>query len=207
MVGSGSSPRKPETGGSVDGFEHEKPIFNRPDRKTHQNFSSPPIGVGSWPHFVRSVEIRWDLVEIWPDLVEIRRDLTQSLQLTLRIGLISLRSRQISLRSGLISLRSAKISLRSGQIQQKPEILAKSGDDFCKIRRWFTQFETDRYPTGNWWHPTTRSATFGESATGPGLGDPKWSGRFQVGHKPDPWTGLVKSDYMTWHVGGVWKCV
>ena len=84
-----------------------------------------------------------------------RRIYSRSAEISSRSGLILLRSRriysrsaEISSRFGLISLRSAKISLRSGQIQQKPKILAKSGDDFCKIRRPFTQSETDQYPTG-----------------------------------------------------------
>lgn len=36
MVGGRSQPPKLETGESVDGFEHENHIFNRPDRKMHQ---------------------------------------------------------------------------------------------------------------------------------------------------------------------------
>ena len=35
-VGGGSPPIKPETGGAIDGFAHEKPIFNQPNRETHR---------------------------------------------------------------------------------------------------------------------------------------------------------------------------
>ena len=77
MVGGGSSPLKIEISGSVDGFKYEKLIFNRPNRKTNQNFCSPPIGVVSRSDFVRSVEIQWDLIEIWPDLFEIHQDLLE----------------------------------------------------------------------------------------------------------------------------------
>ena len=98
-VGNESSPLKPKTDRSVDEFEHEKPIFNWPDRKTHWNFCSPLIGVVSGSDFVWSVEIWRDLVEIWPDLFEIQPVLVE-----------------ISSRSNLISLRSTKISLRPDQI-------------------------------------------------------------------------------------------
>ena len=131
--------------------------------------------------FVWSVEILRELVEIWPDLFKISLDLFE-----IQPDLV-----EISSRSNLISLRSTKISLRPDQIQQKLEISAKSGDDFYKIWQRFTQTEIDWYPTRNRWHLTTRIATFDGSATGPSSRDLKWSGRFQVGYKPDSWTDLA----------------
>ena len=131
--------------------------------------------------FVWSVEILRELVEIWPDLFKISLDLFE-----IQPDLV-----EISSRSNLISLRSTKISLRPDQIQQKPEISAKSDDDFYKIWQRFTQIETDWYSTRNRWHLTTRTATFDGSTTGPSSRDLKWSDRFQVGHKSDPWTNLA----------------
>ena len=66
---------------------------------------SPSIEVARWYDFVRSVEIRRDLVDIWPDHFEIGLDLVEICQDLFKFG--------------LSSLRSAKLSSKSGQIQQK----------------------------------------------------------------------------------------
>ena len=147
----------------------------------------------TWPENSSEFLFSVDLSGHRSDFVLSPRVTLRSCRIFSRFGLISLRSPriysrsvEISSRSGLISLRSTKISLRSGQIQQKPKILVKSDDNFCKIRQPFTQSETDQYPTGTWWHPTTRTVAFSGSVAGPGLGDPIWSGRFRVGHKLNP---------------------
>ena len=67
-IGGGSPPIKPETGGSVDGFEHEKPIFNRSDWETHRKMVT----------FVLCrfyTKISPDLFKIRPNLIGIRQDL------------------------------------------------------------------------------------------------------------------------------------
>ena len=67
-TGNGSPPIKLKTGGSVDGFEHEKPIFNRPDRETHRKMVTSILR-----RFY--TKISSDLFEIWLDLVKIHQDL------------------------------------------------------------------------------------------------------------------------------------
>ena len=73
---------------------------------------SPSIEVARWYDFVRSIEIRQDLVDIWPDLFEISPDLFE-------IGPDLIEICQDLFKFGLSSLRSAKLSSKFGQIQQK----------------------------------------------------------------------------------------
>ena len=95
-VDGGSLPPKLEIGGSVDGFEHENPIFNRSNWKIHWNLLFSADLRVRWSDFVRFVEIRQDLAwSLW-DLAWSLWDPPRSLQDLIR----SNRNQQISAKSG-----------------------------------------------------------------------------------------------------------
>ena len=107
------------------------------------------------------VEIRWDLVDIWPDLFEICWDL-------------------IEIRWDLVEICPDLFKIWSDPTKKQ-----QISVDFCKFQRRFEHFDANRDLTRNWWHPTTRTTAFGGSAAGPSIRDPKWSSWFRVRHKPD----------------------
>ena len=87
---------------------------------------SPSIKVVRRYDFVRSVEIRRDLVDIWPDLFEIGPDVVEIWPDLFEISpdLFEISPDLVEIcqdlfEIGLSSLRSAKLSSKSGQIQQK----------------------------------------------------------------------------------------
>ena len=119
MVGSGSSPIKPEIGGSVNGFEHEKPRKTDPTGKLFRisilrRFEWLPV----WfcPISSSYTEILPDLFEIWRDLVEISPDLFEICQDLFKI------------RPDLVEIRQDLFEIRSNPAKTK---------DFGKIRRRF----------------------------------------------------------------------
>ena len=129
-VGGGAPPIKPETGGLVDGFEHEKPIFNRPHQKTHWKMV---IICSRWFY----TEILSDLFEIWLDLVEICRD-----HFKIWPNLVEIRQDLFEIRSNPIKTRDfCEIWRRF--LQTLAMILSIN-----KIRWWFLQKQNR--PISNW---------------------------------------------------------
>ena len=111
-----------------------------------------------------------------------RRKIAHFLSNLLRSGLNSKENRPFSVRS--VEIRpeleeSGKIMSRSGQVSLDPTA-------FGKIRQIFAQLETDQLdqsaPGKN---PTTRTDSVHQSTVGLSMRNPKWSGRFRVGHKPN----------------------